>query len=176
MITALILVVFSLMAMLFLFRFAKGHSVKLAPTALIENIRPVDIVAFRNLVDPREEAFLRANLSLSDFRSIHRERLFAAIDYVSGAQHNAAVLVRMGEIARRSSDPSIAQAGERLVSDAILLRLYSSQAIAKLYIAILLPQIQVGVGRIPDSYQTVARQVALLGGLHFPTEGIASVL
>lgn len=176
MITAIILITFSVVAILFLFRFAKGHSVTVASSALSESIRSVDLKAFQNLVDPQEELFLRTRLSPADFRVVHRERMRAAIDYVSGAMHNAAVLVRMGEMARRNPDPSIAQAGERLVSDAIQLRLYSSQAIARLYVAILLPQVQVGVGRIPDSYQTVARQVALLSGLRFPTQGIASVL
>jgi hypothetical protein len=176
MITAFILIIVSFVALIFLSWLAKGNSVRLDPATLAENIRPVDIIAFSNLVDPREEAFLRANLRPADFRAIHRERLLAAVDYVSGALHNTAVLVRMGEMARRSPDPAIAHAGEKLVTNAIQLRLYSFQAMAKLYIAILLPQVQVGAGRLPDNYESVTRQVSLLGGLRFPTNGVASAL
>ena len=36
--------------------------------------RPVDIDAFRNLMDPKEDDFLRANLLPRQFHAIQRER------------------------------------------------------------------------------------------------------
>ncbi len=171
---AIILVVFAVFALLFLVRLAKGNSVVLSSDQLIQKIRPVDIAAFRNLIDPNEEQFLRANLSPSDFRKIHRERLLAAADYVSGTAHNAKLLLKMGEMARRSPEPSIAEAGVKLVENALRLRLFAVQAKARIYIAIVLPQIPIQAGRLTENYESMTRLVVLLGVLRFPTNGVAS--
>jgi hypothetical protein len=173
---ALILVLFSLMALLYVVRLARGNSIKIAADELFLSIRPVDIRAFRNLVDPVEEDFLHSRLSPADFRAIHRERLLAAVDYVKGVAHNAGVLIKMGEMARLSADATIAQAGEKLVADSLQLRLYAFQSIARLYIAILLPRVQVRSARIAEGYESMTRLVVLLGCLRFPTQGVASVL
>ena len=173
---AFILVVLALFALWFLIRLAKGNSVVLSSDQIIQKIRPVDIAAFRNLIDPNEEQFLRANLPPSDFRKIHRERLLAAADYVSGAAHNAALLVKMGEMARRSPEPSVAEAGVKLVENALRLRMFAMQAIVRIYIAILLPQVPVQAGRLTENYESMTRLVVLLGVLRFPTNGIASSL
>jgi hypothetical protein len=173
---AFILVVLAFVALWVLLRLAKGNSVVLSSDQLIQKIRPVDIAAFRNLIDPNEEQFLRANLPASDFRKIHRERLLAAADYVSGAAQNAVLLLKMGEMARRSPEPSIAEAGEKLVENAIRMRLYAMQASIRIYIAIVLPQIPVQAGRLTENYESMTRLVVLLGVLRFPTNGIASSL
>jgi hypothetical protein len=55
--------------------------------------RPVDIDAFRNLVDPKEDGFLRANLRPREFRAIQRERARSAMDYIHNTTHNAAYLL-----------------------------------------------------------------------------------
>jgi hypothetical protein len=174
--TAFILVVVALVALWFLVRLAKGNSVVLSSEQIIQKIRPVDIVAFRNLVDPNEEQFLRANLPPSDFRRIHRERLWAAAAYVSGAAQNAALLLKMGEMARRSPEPSVAEAGVKLVENALRMRMYAMQARARIYIAIVLPQVPVQAGRLTENYENMTRLVVLLGVLRFPTNGIASSL
>src|SRR5271169_2783569 len=98
---ALTLVLFSLLALLFLIRLAKGR-VLAAADDRTGHLRPVDIEAFRNLIDPAEAEFLRSRLPPSEFRAIQRERLRAAAEYISSAARNAAVLVRMGEAARLS--------------------------------------------------------------------------
>ena len=58
--------------------------------------RPVDLEAFRNLVDAREEDFLRASLSRDEFRAVQRERTRAAVEYIRNSAHNAACLLRLG--------------------------------------------------------------------------------
>lgn len=173
---ALILIIFAVGALFFLYRLVRGANITVAPDALIQSIRPVDLRAFRNLINPAEEDFLRANLAPADFRVIHKERLLAAVDYISGASRNAAVLVHMGEMARHSPDPSIAEAGEKLVANALQLRLYAFSAIARLYVAIWLPQVPLQLGRVTDNYESMTRLVVLLGCLRYPTEGIASAL
>src|SRR5437868_14744978 len=57
--------------------------------------RPIDIEAFCNIIDPAEEEFLRANLLAHEFRSMQRQRLLAASEYVRNAAHNAATLLRV---------------------------------------------------------------------------------
>ena len=62
--------------------------------------QPVDLPAFLNLVDPREEQFLRVSLTPQVFRRVQRHRLFAAREYVRRVAKNAAVMVRLGEAAK----------------------------------------------------------------------------
>jgi hypothetical protein len=172
-----ILVAFGLFALIFLLLVARGRGLAIAnPEELAKNIRPVDIEAFRNLIDPAEQQFLRLYLSAAQFRIIHRERLRAAIDYIRAASHNASVLLRLGEAARRSLDPAVVEAGDKLVESALRLRIYAFQAIAKLYIAILLPAWQAAPTGFTEDYERMTRIVVLLGCLRFPTQGVAAAL
>jgi hypothetical protein len=148
----LILVLMGLLALLFLIRLAKGR-VLAAADHQTGHLRPVDVEAFRNLIDPAEVEFLKAHLFPAQFRVIQRERLRAAVEYVSCAAQNAAILLRMAEAARLSPEPSIAEAGERLVDSAIRLRLYAFQAIAKLYVGILLPGASLSSVGLAENYE-----------------------
>ena len=58
-------------------------------------IQPIDVAAFRNLVDPAEHDYLRRRLPPSEFRVVQRKRLRATAAYVLVAGRNAAVLVTM---------------------------------------------------------------------------------
>jgi hypothetical protein len=142
---------------------------------LAAQLRPVDVRAFRTLMAQSEEQFLRENLPVDEFRTIHRQRMFAAIEYVRCAAQNAAILVRLGEAARLSPDPEIVTAAERLLDNALRLRLYALQATPRIYLAILLP----GISRTPyafaDTYDKMTRQVIMLG-LRFPTHGMSAAL
>lgn len=166
MIITFVLVVGALLALFFLIRLAKGRgfsALTLSNTKI--QIRPVDVRAFRNLVDPAEEEFLRSNLSRSEFAAIHRERLRAAIAYIACAAHNAVVLMRVGEAARLSSEPSVAEAGEKLVDSALRLRIFALQATAKLYTGILLPGMRVSATSLADSYERMTGLSFRLGRL-----------
>jgi hypothetical protein len=170
------LVVVSALVLLLLIRLARGQYIV---TRIGENpadqIRFVDIEAFRNLIDPDEEEYLRSRLPPQDFRKVQRERIQAAIDYIGCAAHNAAVLLNVAEAARHSPDPEAAVMAAKLIDNAIRLRLYAFQAIPKLYVALLLP---VG-GRshlaVADRYETMVRHVVLLG-LRYPVSGISGSL
>ena len=154
MILTSVLVVLALLALIFLIRLAKGRGFSsLAAVDQKIQIRSVDVRAFRNLIDPEEEAYLRRNLSRAEFAAIHRARLRAAIIYIASASHNAAVLMRIGEAARRSPEHAIVQAGDKLVDSAIRLRLFAFQATAKLYIGILLPGMEISSLSLAESYE-----------------------
>jgi hypothetical protein len=170
------LVVLAALALLFLVRVAKGQYI--APQGgenPADQIRFVDLEAFRNLIDPNEEDYLRRQLHPEDFRRIHRERLRAAADYILCAAHNAAVLLSLAEAARRSPDPAVAAMAEKLIENAIQLRLYAFQAIPKLYIAMFLPLQRLSPVRVADRYEQMTRQVVLLG-LQYPTGSISGAL
>lgn len=173
---ALIFALVGILALVAIIYLAKSNARTGNLDELASQLRPVDVHAFRNLTDASEEEFLRGNLPFKDFRSIHRLRMLAAAEYVHCAAKNAAILVRLAEAARVSADPEVVTAGERLLENALRLRLYSLHMIPKLYLAILLP----GMARRPyslaENYDTVKRQVVILGCLRFPTHGMSSAL
>ena len=173
----LILISTALLALALLVRLAKGRAV--APEVLenpTEHLRSVDIEAFRNLVDPGEEQFLRSNLAPAEFRKIQRERLRAAVEYVSCAAQNAGVLLRLADAGRRSSDPATAEAAEKLVNNALRLRLYALHTIPRLYLSMIFPGTRISPVRIAESYEQMTRQVVLLGCLQYPTRGVSAAL
>lgn len=173
---SILLVIVSAFALLFLIRFAKGHAIGIrGDENLANHIRSVDIEAFRKLIDPEEEDYLRRHLPPADFRRIQRERLRSAAEYISCAAHNAGVLLQLAETARQSSDPAVAEMAEKLVDEAIRLRLYAIQAIPRLYVAWLLPIRGLSPLPVADRYEQMTQQVVMLG-LRFPVRGASSAL
>ncbi|SRR6266446_9376284 len=156
MILTFVLVLISLMALLLMYAIRGRTSTVAELGDLVGRTRPVDIDAFRNLIDPAEEDFLRENLPAGEFRVIQRERLRAAVEYVSCAAHNAAVLLRLGEAARRSRDPKIARAGRQLLDSALRLRLYALLSMIRLYLGIAFPGAHLSAGRLADNYQRLS--------------------
>lgn len=173
----LVLVVIGFLALAFFVRLAKGHTP--AGEVLenpVEHIRAVDLAAFQNLVDPEEETFLRSSLAPAEFRKIKRERLRAAVEYVSCAAQNAAVLVQLADAGRRSPDPATAEAAEKLAQNALRLRLYALHAVPRLYLGMILPGTRISSVPIAERYEQMTRLVVLLGCLQYPTRGVATSL
>jgi hypothetical protein len=177
MIITLIIVLISFLALGFLIRVAKS---RVSASKVLENptehMRAVDLEAFQNLVDPDEAEFLRTNLPSAEFRRIQRERLRAAVEYVSCAAQNAAVLLRLADAGRRSPDPATAEAAEKLVQNALRLRLYALQAIPRLYLGMVLPGARISAVGIAERYEQMTRLVVLLGCLQYPTRGVYAAL
>lgn len=174
---ALILVSIGVLGLAALLMLARGWSSATANLDdLPDQMRSVDVEAFRNLVDPGEEQYLRANLPGDEFRKIQRQRVLAAIEYVSCAARNGSILMRVGDAARRSPDPAMAEAGEKLVDTAIRLRLYAFQATAVLYLGLILPGVRISPAGIADSYEQMTRLVVLLGCFQHAPQGVAAAL
>lgn len=166
MILTVVLIVISTLALLFLVVVARGRALAVSDVSQLPGrTQPVDLAAFRNLVDPDEEEYLRQNLSPEEFRKIHRERLWAASEYVQCVAKNAAILLRLGEAARRSDDPQVAEAGQQLVNSALRVRVTSLIAQAKLYAGIRLPGVGIPPIRISDSYENLTGDLSRLGHL-----------
>jgi hypothetical protein len=135
---------------------------------VVSKTRAVDIDAFRNLVDPEEEHFLRRQLSGREFRSVHRERMLAATEYVRAASYNASILMRLGEATRHHADPEIARAGQELVDSSIQLRLYALLALGRLWTVICLPNTNLSLGAMADRYERVSGLAARVGRMQDP--------
>jgi hypothetical protein len=139
--------------------------------AVAEQVQPLDIEAFRNLVDREEAEYLRRRLPSGKFRAVQRQRLLVAVDYVSCVGRNAAILLMLGENARQSPDQRIAEAGQRIVDSAIRLRGYALLARTQLYLAVLFPGLSVTSGRLPDLYQEASGSFSRLARLQDPVSG-----
>lgn len=172
----LLLVVFAIAVLVFLTRLAAQRS--RIPVVLQDpgkHLSRVDVDAFRNLIDPDEEDYLRQRLAPSEFRKVKIERLQSAVEYLKSVARNASILLIVAQAARESTDPAINTAAERLIENALRLRLFAAQAIPRFYLAMLIP---VGRGfpvRVVDEYERVTRQVIMLN-LQYPLRNVPAAL
>lgn len=177
--TTTIFVVSALVMLVFLLRAVRGQQIAVStPADLAGQTRPVDLEAFRNLVSPDEEEFLRAHLLPGEFHSVQRERLRAAMEYIRCAAHNATILLRLGEAARRSTDLKVAEAGQQLVDSALRLRLYALLSMTRLYAGIMFPGAHLSAGRLLESYEQLGALATKLAFIQNPgrASGLSAVL
>ena len=133
---ALLFAIIGLLAFGLIVHLAKGHlSTDDNLEKLASQLRHVDVSAFCNLIAASEQEFLRDHLPPREFRTIHRERMLAAVEYVRCAAQNAAILIRLGESARQHSDPAIRATGEKLLDSGLALRLYAFRLVPRLYLS-----------------------------------------
>jgi hypothetical protein len=167
---AAILVAFGVVAIVFLLVVARGQAREISKIEdLPGRTRPVDIEAFRNLMDPAEERYLREQLPPREFRRVHRLRMLAAVEYVERAAANAAILIRLGEAARTSADPELARAGQRLADTALRVRVYALLVETKLYIAAVLPGANLSLAPLVDRYAGMTDVAGTLTRLQNPS-------
>jgi hypothetical protein len=123
----------------------------------------VDIAAFRNLVDPAEEQFLRVNLTPKLFRTIQRQRLLAAAEYVQCAAGQARMLVRLADRTRDERTGELPHISEELVAAAIRLRALSILVMISLYLRIAFPTLRMPHVEMPAMYEHVVGLGQLAG-------------
>jgi hypothetical protein len=143
---------------------------------LAAQLRPIDVNAFRNLIDQREEEYLRAHLPRAEFRIIHRERMLAAVEYVRCATRNTSILISLGEAAKRSSDPAVVAAADKLTENALRLRLYAIRAVPRMYVSMLFPSASRAPQFLAETYDTIVRQAIVLGCLRHPARGMSAAI
>jgi len=166
---AIIIVIAAVLALVTILSVAVTQSLQVRrSTNLVVAIRPIDIEAFRNLIDPAEDDYLRRRLQPSQFRMVRRERLRAMAAYVEIAGRNASVLVRTGEAALASGDERVAGAAQQLVNDALLLRRNATVALARIYLALAWPYSGFAAVRVVDRYEQLSGAAMLLGRLQNP--------
>ena len=129
-------------------------------------IQSLDIEAFRNLVDPEEEAFLRASLPPEEFRKIKRERALAALAYVKALSHASLQFARFGDAAQRSPDSAIAASGRQIANSAIYLRVRTLDASVHLILSAIFPRFGPGpLHSLLEQYDRAARLLQNHNGL-----------
>ncbi len=166
---AIILVIFAAVALGIILRLAVVRTLQAKernPSAA--TVRPIDIEAFRNLINPAEDDYLRRRLPSAQFRVVRRARLYAMAAYVHAVANNAAALVRVGQVAVASGDPRLAEAARRVVNDALLLRRNTTMALLRIYLALAWPNSGFAALRVAEHYEQLSGAAMLLGRLQNP--------
>jgi len=162
MIPLMILAAVAIAFLLFLgFQIAWRYSSK-GETTRSEQLTPVDLEAFENLMDREEEQFLRVNLSAAEFRGVQRSRLRAAKVYVATLSENAGTLVAVGQSARLHADAEIAASGAEIFQRAIQLKMWCLVALLRLNAAMVFPNILSPSSEIANQYLLVTYMAANL--------------
>ena len=103
---AIILAVAAALALVFILSVTVSRSLQISQGAsLAARIQPIDVEAFRNLIDPAEDEYLRRRLTAGEFRRVRRQRLHAMAAYVQTAGRNAAVLILIAQGALTAAMP-----------------------------------------------------------------------
>ena len=166
---AIVLVIAAALALVFILSVTLSRSLQSSQgTGLAGKIQPIDVEAFRNLIDPAEEEFLRRRLSASEFRVVRRERLRAMAAYVQAAGRNAAILVRMGQSALTASDAPTAEAARQLVDNALLLRRNADFVLLRIHFALAWPSSPRSAAQVLRGYERLNGSAMLLGRLQNP--------
>jgi hypothetical protein len=167
---AIILVIAAALALVFILSITLSRSLQISrSTGLAAQIQPVDIEAFRNLVDPVEDDYLRRRLPAAEFRLVRRERLRAMAAYVRAAGRNAAILVSMGQSALTASDAQTVEAARQLVDNALLLRRNATFALLRIHVALAWPNSGLAAAPILHGYEQLNGSAMLLGRLQNPS-------
>jgi hypothetical protein len=170
---AIVLVVAAAVALGVILRLAVSRSLELKGSSnSTASICPIDVGAFRNLINPAEDDYLRQHLPSAQFRIVRRVRLRAMAGYVQVAASNAALLVRAGEAALAGGDPRVAEAAQQLVDHALLLRRNTTVALVRIYIALAWPYSTFAAVRVIDRYEQVSGSAMLLGRLQNPAAAV----
>src|SRR4051794_2438011 len=153
-----------------LFFAARGRSASIDSVEQLSAMsHPVDLEAFRVLTYASEEEYLRESLEPRVFRRVQRVRLWATLDYLFRAAHNSAIVLRLGEASRRSSNPQISAAGAELADSAMQMRLLCLAAVATVLVRILLPQLRLSPGAFCDRYAATRERAVALGRIEMPS-------
>jgi hypothetical protein len=131
----------------------------------VQSLRQVDLKAFRTLTERDDELFLRERLPNSRFRRLKRQRIRVTLGYVGRISGNAAVVMRLGQEARLSPDPEVAQAAAQVTELATQIRIQCLLAFAKLSAEFAVPSLQLTPATLAPAYQTLRENVRLLGAL-----------
>lgn len=82
----------------------------------------VDPEVFRLLLDPAEEQFLRQSFAPHQFRVLQRRRMALALHAIHLVEENAAMLMKLGQLAKSEANPALTKEAEDLIRGALRLR------------------------------------------------------
>jgi hypothetical protein len=164
---AILLIVFAVITLFVILRVSVSRSLRLRNTNT-PGIEPIDVEAFRNLVNPREDEYLHSQLPAAEFRRVQRERLRAVAAYIRVAGRNATVLGAVGQAAMAASDQRTAEAARQLVDSALLLRRNTTFALMRINLALAWPSVGLSATPVLSGYERLNSSAMLLGRLQNP--------
>jgi len=126
-------------------------------------VRPLDVAAFRTLMDRDDELFLREKLSHSAFLKLKRERIRVSLQYVGRIAGNAAAVMHMSDAGRLHPNPEISQAAVQVVELATQIRIQCLVAFTKLSVEFAFPSLQLAPATLVPKYQSLRAKAARLG-------------
>lgn len=138
----------------------------------------IDLLAFQNLIDPDDQRFLRELLPSKKYRKIQRERISSCLRYVRCCGRNAAVLIRVGETASEDQNPEIQATAERIISEAIRMRIYAVVLVPKICIWWVFPDSEFSLAAMCRKYSQMTTALAALNNLKepaFPLSNLATI-
>ncbi|HEY6350557.1 MAG TPA: hypothetical protein VI636_14215 [Candidatus Angelobacter sp.] len=130
--------------------------------------KPIDLTAFRTLIDRDHDAFLREKLSRVEFFHQKRRKIRVTWKYVRRMADNAAVFMRLASEQRTSSDQTVAETAQQIGEQAAQLRLNCLVAFAKLTVEFAIPSVQLTPAMLAPKYETLKQNLSRLGSLHQP--------
>jgi hypothetical protein len=152
----MVLILAAVLLALGLRRAVRGFAAEVVdPAQLLGRTCPVDLAAFRNLIDPGEDAYLTAHLPRTALWRVRRARYLAAGEYVHMTAHNAAILIRLAQAAKNSSEVRIREAGRHLLTLAVHTRILAGITMVQLGIAWLLPFWRPSMLPVTEAYARV---------------------
>jgi hypothetical protein len=86
------------------------------------NNHAVEPELFRVLLDPAEERYLRQSLAPDEFHIFQRKRIALALRWLDLVGENAAMLMKLGQLAKMEGNPRLAKEAEDLIHGALRLR------------------------------------------------------
>jgi hypothetical protein len=130
-----------------------------------QSFRMVDLNAFRTLMDRDDERFMRENLPRAKFSHLKRQRIRVTVRYVARIASNASAVMHVGEAARMSSAPEVAQAAAQVTELATQIRLQCLLALTKLSLEYAMPSLQLTPAMLVPKYQSLRENLRVLGDL-----------
>lgn len=121
---------------------------------------PVDPELFRALLDPADESYLRQSLPPHEFRLFQRKRISLALRWLGLVGENAAMLMKLGQLAKADADPKLAKEAEDLVYGALRLRVNLSLVQPCLWLKWLFPGWQLSLPTAEIPYEELLRYLS----------------
>lgn len=141
-----------------------------------QSFRTVDLNAFRTLMDRDDELFMRQSLPRSKFSHLKRQRIRVTVRYVARIASNASAVMHVGEAARVSSAPEVAQAAAQVMELATQIRLQCLVALAKLSAEYAMPSLQLTPAMLVPKYQSLRENLRVLGDLQTQNAALATAI
>lgn len=150
MVTAL--VIFAVMFLLCVLWLVRGGVARTNEPGSPGRLHQIDLPAFRNLLSPGDDEFLRTSLSPVHYRQLRRARLRAVQEYLVWISEDCVVLISMLQ-QQAQDDSSSAQETALLIKSASQIRLISSVLWVLLWGEYLFPGLKIQPLRLLERYE-----------------------